>query len=88
MLEDRKTAVSCPERMALLQWRLSQDAWWHVIEAHSGPSNPGNQNRCPRGPGGDTETLPVSLSGSWWAGYPGAWRSQSSGSSDQQVPSS
>ena len=58
MLEDRKTAVSCPERMSLLRWRRSQDAWWRVMEAPSGPSNPGNQNRCAWGPGGDTETCP------------------------------
>lgn len=84
----RKTAVSCPERMALLRWRLSQEAWWRVIEAHSDPLNPGNRNRCARGPSGVTETLPLSVSGSWWAGYPGAWCSQSSGFSDHQVPSS
>lgn len=49
MLEDRKTAASCPEGMGLLRWRLSQDAWWRVIEAHSDPSNPGNRNCSARG---------------------------------------
>ena len=34
------------------------------------------------GPSDITETLPLPLSGSWWAGYKGAWCSQSSGSSE------